>query len=549
MSYYLKRNWKMLFWPCFFGLIAQGAYAIIQLLMMQSFQSAFELDLLGFVQWSCACIGGYVAYLSLSAIAGALEARAKRELNNQVRHDLYLTLLKKKHLEYHSQDNGVYISWLSTNIKQIGSLGWTSFFSIVNQISMIMCCVLALLSLDWVMLAFGFLSAVIMLAVPKLFAKRMEKLGQACAIAEARGLSHIKDVLSGFDVFCAFGRTERFVSEGDVASDEMESAICKLETSQSYISCGVGAISVCLQFLQQIVTVFLATQGRILVGAISSASNLTAGITNGLSSIAGSRMSIAAAKPYFEKITIQENNILPQEKLNGGTSCKAISVENVSFGYGDKHVLKDLSLKFEKGGKYALTGPSGCGKSTILKILLGWLPDYQGIIRFDEKNARDFSQEELLQQISYIEQDVFLFNSTIRDNITLGFDFTDEMLDRAIKGSALDGDLANMPLGLDTPVGEDGSNLSGGQKQRVAIARALIHNRSILLVDEGTSALDQKNADIVEQSLLSNPDLTLILVSHHLTEERKAQFTKVYELEPIPAIPDDTCKLGVADVF
>ena len=90
-----------------------------------------------------------------------------------------------------------------------------------------------------------------------------------------------------------------------------------------------------------------------------------------------------------------------------------------------------------------------------------------------------------------------------------------------------------MPLGLDTPVGGDGSNLSGGQKQRIAIARALIHNRSILLIDEGTSALDQKNADIVEESLLRNTDLTLILVSHHLSEARKEQFTRVYHMEPV----------------
>ena len=93
-----------------------------------------------------------------------------------------------------------------------------------------------------------------------------------------------------------------------------------------------------------------------------------------------------------------------------------------------------------------------------------------------------------------------------------------------------------MPKGLDTPVGEEGNALSGGQKQRVAIARALIHNRSILLVDEGTSALDQKNADIVEKSLLSNHDLTLILISHHLSDERKAQFDHVYELTPASSI-------------
>ena len=135
--------------------------------------------------------------------------------------------------------------------------------------------------------------------------------------------------------------------------------------------------------------------------------------------------------------------------------------------------------------------------------------------------------------ISYIEQNVFLFNTTIRENITLGEDFSEEQLHAAIQGSALAADLAAMPDGLDTVVGEDGSNLSGGQKQRVAIARALIHNRSILLVDEGTSALDQKNADLVEKSLLTNPDLTLILISHHLSAERRAQFDHVYELTPV----------------
>ena len=213
----------------------------------------------------------------------------------------------------------------------------------------------------------------------------------------------------------------------------------------------------------------------------------------------------------------------------------AITVDDLTFRYGEKPVLQDLSLTFKKGGKYALTGPSGCGKSTLLKLLLGWLPDYGGAIRFDGADARSFTPEQLQRQMSYIEQNVFLFNSTIRDNITLGEDFTDAQMEKALRDSALIGDLAAMRSGLDTVVGENGSNLSGGQKQRVAIARALIHRRSILLVDEGTSALDQKNALIVEESLLANPELTLILVSHHLSPERKAQFTNVYSLEPATA--------------
>lgn len=210
-----------------------------------------------------------------------------------------------------------------------------------------------------------------------------------------------------------------------------------------------------------------------------------------------------------------------------------ISFQDVSFSYPGKPVLSHLNMEFMKGKKYALVGPSGCGKSTLFHLILGHFQDYTGNIYFDQTNARDIDPDSLNRRIAYIEQDVYLFNTTIRDNITLGNSFTEEQIEKALKNSALLNDLPSLPDGLETAVGENGSNLSGGQKQRVAIARALIHNRSILLVDEGTSALDQQNADIVEQSLTGNPDLTLILISHHLSEEGKKRFDKVYELKPI----------------
>ena len=213
-----------------------------------------------------------------------------------------------------------------------------------------------------------------------------------------------------------------------------------------------------------------------------------------------------------------------------------LELEHLQKSFDGVPVLKDISLQVEDGEIVSILGPSGCGKSTLLKILLGWLPGYQGKVLYDERDVRDYTPEQLQQKMSYIEQNVFLFNTTIRENITLGEHFTDEQMEKALRDSALAGDLVNMPQGLDTPVGEEGSALSGGQKQRVALARALIHNRSILLVDEGTSALDQKNADIVEKSLLSNPDLTLILISHHLSDERKAQFDHVYQLTPASVI-------------
>ena len=298
---------------------------------------------------------------------------------------------------------------------------------------------------------------------------------------------------------------------------------------KGFVGAGVGCVNVICQVLVTGLVGLLAIWGYTQPGSLAAGGNLCGMLSNGLGSIAGLLLSFSSARPYFEKISISSAApTLPfLEPVREG-----IRLENLSFAYDGRPVLRDLSLRFQKGGKYALTGPSGCGKSTLLKLLLGWLPDYSGAIRFDDKDAKNFTPEQLQQQMSYIEQNVFLFNSTIRDNITLGETFTDEQMEKALRDSALAGDLTSMPDGLDTIAGEEGGSLSGGQKQRVAIARALIHNRSILLVDEGTSALDQKNADIVEKSLLANPELTLILISHHLTPERKKQFTQVYDLQP-----------------
>ncbi|MCM1117736.1 MAG: ATP-binding cassette domain-containing protein [bacterium] len=193
-------------------------------------------------------------------------------------------------------------------------------------------------------------------------------------------------------------------------------------------------------------------------------------------------------------------------------------------------IVKDFSAYFEKGRKYALIGSSGCGKSTLLKLILGCLPEYAGSICLDDQEIRDCRPEWIWHQIGYIEQDAFLFNATILDNVTLGKGFAKEQVWEALRDSALENDLLSMPDGLDTIVGENGSNLSGGQKQRVAIARALLYNRSVLLVDEGTSALDRENADIIEKNLLSKPELTLILVSHHLSAEQKKRFSRVFTL-------------------
>ena len=509
-----------------------GMLSLTSLVTAQVFQRVFEGDLSGLIKWMLILTGAWFLVQAVSVLHELLQARAIRRLNNAVREDMAEALLRMSHQDYHAEGAGEYLSRFTNDVNQIENLAWKPFFQLVEAAATSLFSVIALLTIHWSLVLAALLTTVVMVFVPQLFNKRMEALGAVCSEEQAKATGVLKDLLSGRDVLRSFGREARFTQGAGRASDQIERPRFRLAYVKGFVGAGVGCVNVICQVLVTGLVGLLAIWGYTQPGSLAAGGNLCGMLSNGLGSIAGLLLSFSSARPYFEKIPLSS----PSPSLPSLEPVREeIQLESLSFAYEGRPVLRDLSLRFQKGGKYALTGPSGCGKSTLLKLLLGWLPGYGGAIRFDGKDARDFTPEQLGRQMSYIEQNVFLFNSTIRDNITLGETFTEEQMERALRDSALIGDLAAMPDGLDTIVGEEGGNLSGGQKQRVAIARALIHDRSILLVDEGTSALDQQNADIVEKSLLANPELTLILVSHHLTGERKEQFTGVYELEPTTA--------------
>ena len=535
MSYYLKKFWRQNLLVILAQIVMYGLAAGSSLIRMQVVQSIIAWDFRQFLYWSLVTFSVMSLNSVVAAVEAILRARATRAMNGQVRRDMAATLLERSHQEYHAQDTGEYLSWFTTGVDQIDGNGWYSFFGITSYMAQIVCSVVALASVHWSLVLASLLMAVVMVTGPKLYEKKMEQMSEVCAQGQAAGVSGIKDMLRGYDALRFFDRSSRFSQGISQANDKMERPFYQRSCMSAIFYGGLGIANITCQILVNCLVAFLSIQGVIIQSALSGCGTLCGNVANGVTQLGFQRMCLVNSRPYFARITVHDSGKEPERPQGPEPVEKSISVEHVDFGYGEKKVLEDLTLTFRKGKKYALTGPSGCGKSTLLKLILGWLPNSRGAIRFDGKDARDYTPEQLQQQMSYIAQDVYLFNTTIRDNITVGEDFTDAQLEKALRDSALAGDLKNMPLGLDTPVGEEGASLSGGQRQRVAIARALIHNRSILLVDEGTSALDQKNASIVEESLLANPELTLLLVSHHLSPERRRQFDGVYRLEPVAA--------------
>ncbi len=510
-----------------------GMQAVTSLIMAEVFQRVFEGDMNGMIRWMLILAESWFLVMGASILNERSQGWLIRKLNNALRADMAATLLHMDYSQYHSAATGERLSQFTNDVNQIEALAWKPFFRFVEAAATSFFCVIALLTLHWSLLLAALVTTVVMVFFPQLFNKRMEGLGDVCSKGQAAATGRLKDLLSGLDVLRSFGRERRFTQGVGQASEQIEKPRFRLTYVKGLVGSAVGCVNVLCQMLIVGLVGFLAISGYTKAGSLASGGNLCGMLSNSLGGMAGLLLSFSSAKPFFEKIELSAGKSQDSESTSFQQIGKSIAVENLTFRYGEKPILQDLSLQFKKGEKYAITGPSGCGKSTLLKLLLGWLPDYTGAIRFDGRDARRFTPEQLQRQMSYIEQNVFLFNSTIRDNITLGETFTDEQMEKALRDSALAGDLISMPDGLDTMVGEEGGSLSGGQKQRVAIARALIHDRSILLVDEGTSALDQKNADIVEKSLLANPELTLILISHHLTPERKKQFTQVYDLQTV----------------
>ena len=202
-----------------------------------------------------------------------------------------------------------------------------------------------------------------------------------------------------------------------------------------------------------------------------------------------------------------------------------IEFERVSFAYENgREVLKDVSFKVKKGHKLALVGPSGGGKTTMCHLLPNFYKLQKGSIKIDGIDIRDFTMESLRHHIGIVQQDVFLFNGTMKDNILYGrLDATDEEVIEAAKSANIYDYIMQLPEGFDTQIGERGVKLSGGQKQRLSIARVFLKNPSILILDEATSALDNTTEILIQQALDKLCEgRTTIVVAHRLSTIKNA---------------------------
>lgn len=463
-------------------------------------------------------------YLSLLA-----RAKAERTLKNDLRLMIGEKIASMSYGEFAEKDCGNIVSWLTNDVELIYSQSFGSLFSCVENLATAVFSLGALFILSAHIGITAIVLLAIILALPQFTNKWLQKANGERSKAMEIGTEGYKDVIMGSTVFFLAGLHRRIVERIFSASEKAEKSNYRFNRVNSTVQTVVTTVSVISQQLLLLVTLLAAIVGTSSPGALLSVGNLAGSFFNGAGAFVQTLLTAKAAKPLWDKFKKEENETEnPQRDIS---EIPSITLKNVSFGYGARSVLKNESFEFRKGGKYAIMGASGSGKSTLAKIILGLLPSYCGSVRYGDLEQREINLKSIHRNIAYVDQQVYLFQDTVRFNITLGQDYSDEEIMRAVKQCRLEDFIASLPQRLDTVIFENGKNLSGGQRQRIALARALIRKVNFIILDEGTSALDEANAVDIEMNLTKQSELGVIIITHHLRASVRPKLTAVYSLK------------------
>lgn len=329
----------------------------------------------------------------------------------------------------------------------------------------------------------------------------------------------LSDCLGGFAVVKTFKAEReifRLFAENNRALEGEKFSRRRIKILVGMIGSVAGVLAQLGVFL---IGAYLALTDRGLTpGIVIAFVNLMNFMIEPVAELPGLLASRKAARGLISKLAaVLEKNPAPAGNTELPRLEKGIRLQNLSFGYdANKEVLHNLTAKFEAGKAYAVVGSSGSGKSTLLSLLMASGTDYRGEILFDGTELRSISSESLYELISNIQQNVFVFNASIRDNVTMFRSFPRGEIDDAIAHAHLSGLIEER--GENYLCGENGKGLSGGEKQRISIARSLLKRSSVLLADEATAALDAETAYQVTSDILDLDGVTRIVVTHALNE-------------------------------
>ena len=389
--------------------------------------------------------------------------------------------------------------------------------------------------LDWRLTVIILVYSAIVLYCNAYFVKKVRVMEDMLQLNNAKNIVNFEEILRGIRIIKIFGIEKKMQEKFDSGNSEYADNKVKRGNYDAKIAAMNFIFSKMSLFVLISIGGYMAFKGDISFGNILAIFGLQGGVSNMFSNM-GSIMNdlqgaCSGAERVFEILDEKEENTECGSHIKKKNGDSAISISNLSFSYDERDTLSNINIDVKKGEYIAVIGKSGSGKSTLAKLLLGFYSAESGNIKLFGNSSRELSMNEWRSMISYVSQNPILFDGSVRENILYARqNATEKMIIEAAQKAGAHELIMGLEGGYDYHVGENGSNLSGGQKQRIALARAILKDAEIIIIDEGTSALDKDSEAIVQSSINSlKGKWTIIQIIHNLDMIKEAD--KIYVIE------------------
>lgn len=501
---------------------------MISWLIQQIMDSMANQNMQSVVRCAWIAASVVIAYTVANAVYRAVYPRFLQRAMQQYRDYTFSRLTQKSLRSFSKEGTALYVSALTNDCTSIENNYLAATFTLIELLFCFLGALIMMLYYSPVMLVLAVALSFLPVAVSMTAGNRLAEQEKEISKKNEHFVSIVNELLSGFPVIKSFRaetQASRLFSQRNEQAEEAKKNKRRTEQMISLLANDAGIIAQMGIFLAG---AWLAISGKgVTAGVVIVFVQLMNYILNPISQVPLLWSNRKAAIALMEKLSdaLSENvREEGREKLNGFS--EKIEVKDLTYGYEpESPVLKDLDVQFDAGKSYAIVGGSGSGKSTLLNLLMGSSSNYQGEICIDGVSIKNIESESLYQLMTSVQQNVFVFNDTIRNNVTMFHEFPDKEVTLALERSGLSEFIEKR--GEEFVCGENGANLSGGERQRISIARALLRKSPILLVDEATAALDAATARAVSFSILNLVGMTRIVVTHRLEEAILRRYDKI----------------------
>ena len=502
---------------------------LISIQMMKAIDAVVALDKSGFKSQTIVLFSLALLLVPSNLLLAYVKGLYKKNAIVRAKKHYIEKIFEKDINKFQSENTSIYLSTLTNDVSNIETNFIDGIYEVIVQSMSFIVGMIVIAYVSPIALLFGVALGVLGTLVSVLMGKPLQKHQEHRSAFYTSYTSYIKEFLSAFHIIKSNNLNQKVRDDFYKKSEDIQEKGYLIDRIISYISATQNFLMMSMMYSLLAFSAYMAITGSLTLGGVILIVTNMEKIMFPLMQISEWIPKIMSSKGIFNKIQKLLDDVqISDETIAIDDFRHAIQFENVDFSYENQEVLSQINLSIDRGRKYLIIGPSGGGKSTLLKLIRKYFDPASGTIHLDCQNIKHITKETYFHQLANIEQHVFIFEDTIRNNLCLYKNYSEADIQIAIERAGLTDFVENHPEGLDRMLYDNGKNISGGEKSRVAIARGLLQHAKIIILDEAFASLDPKIASEIEKTLLALDGVTVINVSHVVFEESKKHYDQIF---------------------